>query len=109
MTANFASRKAHARAGAASINAEIDKSLATLEADRVARAAEVTAARLSAREAEKARVKLTRADLLGSTFVQTTNHQWHQVVRVNQTSVTVDSDFGDRLIPMAQIKDGRTL
>ena len=90
MTASFASRKAHARAGATYIEASITAANATIEAARVARAAEVTAAR----QAEKDRHRFTRDEILLATHVLTPWRAWAKVITVNKVTVTVLSPYG---------------
>ena len=104
MTASFASRKAHARAGAATINSEIAKSLAIIEAARVARAAEVTAAR----QAEKDRHRFTRDEILLAAWVKTPWNTWPSIVKVNKVTVTVmDLDGNPINVKFAQIRGVR--
>lgn len=48
--------------------------------------------RYELRIAERDRVRLTRDDVVGATLVRTV-HGWHRVVRVNKTTVSVDSGY----------------
>ena len=90
MTANLSTRTSHARQGAASIDAQIKESLAVIEAARVARAAEVTAARL----ADKERHRFTRDEILLATHVLTPWGGWAEVITVNKVTVTVLGPYG---------------
>jgi CRISPR/Cas system CMR subunit Cmr4 (Cas7 group RAMP superfamily) len=88
-------------------NASIREALAVVaevkageESDRKARAA-------AAREAEKARPKLTAEDVQGARFVRD-EYGWHKVVRMNAKSVTVETGYSwtDR-IPLGRILEVR--
>lgn len=78
--------------GAGSIDAQIDRHLA--EQKRQARDEEKrrTAERIAAREAEKARPKLTADDVRGAVAVRD-SYGWHRVVRVSAKSVTVETPY----------------
>lgn len=75
-----------------SLDAQIDRALA--EQRRQARKDEArrTADRLAAREAEKARPKLTADDVRGARAVRD-SYGWHPVVRVSAKSVTVATPY----------------
>lgn len=94
MTTSRSARYSHARQGATAIDAEIAKSLATIEAARVARAVEVKAAR----QAEKDRHRFTREEILLASFVLTSWNVWERVVTVNKVTVTVlDPYYGHKV------------
>lgn len=84
----------------------IREELARLERDaldawRRSRAAE--------REAEAARVRFTRGDLVGAVVVKSKSHGWRKVRKVNQKTVSVDSGYSwADLIPFADVLDYRT-
>lgn len=81
-----------------SLDTQIDRALA--EQRRQAREDEQrrSAERLAAREAEKARPKLTADDVRGARAVRT-SAGWHPVVRVSAKSVTVSTpwSWNDRI------------
>ena len=59
----------------------------------------------AARAAERARVKLTRDDIIGATHVRD-RWGWHRVIAVNATTVGVMSEFSQsppERIPFARI------
>lgn len=84
--------------------ADAKRELAELqrEEDRLAKVR-----RVEAREAEKARVKLTAADVEGATHVRD-QFGWHKVVRVSAKSVTVETPYSwtDR-IPLERVLEAR--
>lgn len=77
------------RARAKKTNDEIAATIAEVQATE---AREYKAARAAGKQAEAARVRLTRADLIGSRAIRTTTG-WHRVVRVNGKSVTVATAY----------------
>lgn len=100
-------RRSFNRNGAREIQRIIDGVKAEEAAKADAHAAEITAARVAAREAEKARPKLTAEDVKGARFVRT-DIGWHKVVRVNAKSVTVETAYSwtDRY-PLAKVLEVR--
>lgn len=76
------------RARAKATEATVDAAVAAVKAEQDA---EWTARREAARKAEAARVRFTRDDIEGAIEVRTLAHGWQRVVRVNKTSVTVET------------------
>jgi hypothetical protein len=87
--ASFSERKSHARRGAATINATVDAAVAEVAA---AKDAEWKAAKEAAAEKEANRVRLTREDCVGAK-VALTKHGWRKVVRVNKTTVSLETGY----------------
>lgn len=88
----FSQRRSGARHGARMAEAAIDAELARQAELREAEQVAATARRLAAREAEKARPKLTADDVRGARAVRT-SAGWHPVVRVSAKSVTVATPY----------------
>ena len=100
---SYSQRKAGARNGARSTEAAIRAEKQRQAEAEAARQAEVSARRKAAREADAARATFTAADLSGATHVRD-SIGWHRVVRVNDKSVTVSTDFTwDDRIPMSRV------
>ena len=74
------------RYGKGGIDAEIDRQLLAQHRERVA---EYRARLKAARDAEAARVPLTRDDVEGARFVRDRFGFWNEVVTVNAKTVTV--------------------
>lgn len=85
----------------------INAAVAEITAEKRAAAEALKVRRREAVEAEKARPKLTAADVAGAVRVRD-QFGWHRVVRVNAKSVTVVTPYTwtDR-IPLAKILDVR--
>ena len=83
---------------AKSIEREIDKALAAVDAERRERADAERALRAVRRTAESARIKFTADDLAGAEWVRD-RFGWHRVIRVSAKSVTVETGYSwtDRL------------
>jgi hypothetical protein len=104
VTASYSQRKTHARHGAQSINAVVDTAVAELKA---AQAAEWKANKAAAEKAEQERVRLTRADIDGKTFVKTRTG-WHRIARLNAKTVSVETGYSwVNRIPFDDILDAR--
>jgi hypothetical protein len=86
MTTSLSGRRQQARVGGAAINAAIDAGLAAEKA----KWDDINARARAARDAEKARPKLTRDDILGATAIRD-QFGWRRVLKVNAKSVTVPS------------------
>ena len=86
-----------------SLQATIDAATAEIAADARAKEQAAKVARVQAREVERARTKLTAADVAGAEFVRDASG-WHPVVKVNAKTVTVRTGYSwhDR-IPFARI------
>jgi hypothetical protein len=87
MTANLSQRRSHARQGASTINGIVEAAVAEVKA---ARDAEWEASKEAARKAEAERVHLTREDCVGAKVVLT-KLGWRKVVRVNKTTVSLET------------------
>ena len=81
-----------AKRGGGSLDTQIDRYLAEQRREARAEQKRLHAARLSTREAEKARPKLNADDMRSSRFVRD-QHGWHKVVRVSAKSVTVATPY----------------
>lgn len=93
--------------GAGSLDAQIDRWRAERAREARERQKRAHAARVGAREAEKARTKLTADDVRGAVAVRD-QHGWHRVVRVSAKSVTVETGYSwtDR-IPLEKLLEAR--
>lgn len=93
--------------GAGSLDAQIDRWKREQAKEARQERQRQHEARIAAREAEKARTKITAADLKGATAV-CDEYGWHRVVRVNARSVTVVTPYSwtDR-IPLDKVRDFR--
>lgn len=93
--------------GGGSLDAQIDRHMAAQRREARAQQKRDHEARIAAREAEKARPKLTAADIKGATLVRD-QYGWHEVVRVSAKSVTVKTQWSwtDR-IPLVRILESR--
>lgn len=89
MTANLGQRRAHYRAGAASIEAAVAEATAQLADETKAR---YDAAKAAAAEREAARRRYTRDELHGARAVRS-RWGWRRVVRVNAATVTVETPY----------------
>lgn len=92
MSNSLSRRRATARTGLANVEREQAAYRAEVAAEQAAQSRRITEARKAAREAEKARPKLTADDMAGARFVRDSSG-WHEVVRVNTKSVTVQSPW----------------
>ncbi|WP_454199548.1 hypothetical protein [Nocardia sp. Marseille-Q1738] len=63
-----------------------------IEANKRAQYWEREARGYERRIAERDRVRLTRADVVGAAFIRT-RYGWHKVVRVNKTTVSCESGY----------------
>lgn len=88
---------------------DTDRRLAAYTAaDREVRALTSQLHLAEAREAEAARVRLTRDQVDGARFVRD-RYGWHRVIRINATTVTVASDWGQTArIAITQLHEART-
>lgn len=86
------SHMSRSRAAQRHATAQVREDVAVVEAAE-AEESEATRARISAaRQAEKDRPRLTRADLEGATLIRTSSG-WHRVVRINAQTVTVETPW----------------
>ena len=89
--------------GGGSLDAQIDRELAKQRREARERQKRDHASRVAAREAEKARPKVTAADLRGAVYVRD-EYGWHSVVRVSAKSVTVETQWSwTERIPLGRI------
>lgn len=80
------------RRGSGSLDAQIDRHLAEQRREAQAEAKRIAGQRAAAREAEKARPKLTADEVRGAIAVRD-EFGWHRVVRVSAKSVTVETPY----------------
>ena len=107
MTTPLPRRRAGARNGARLAERAIDEALAAQQAERDAQHADGVARRKAAREAEKARVRFTAADLAGAELIHD-GFAWHPVIRVNAKSVTVATPYSwTERVPIEQVRQYR--
>lgn len=104
MTVPLSRRRAGARNGARLAERAIDEALAAQQAERDRLRAEGVARRKAEREAEKARVKFTAADLAGAEMIHD-GFAWHRVIRVNAKSVTVTTPYSwTERVPIERVR-----
>ena len=90
--ASYAQRRAGARNGARLTELAIREEKARQQVARDAEHRAGVERRRAEREAEKARRKFTQVDLAGVSHVRD-SIGWHRVVRVNPTTVTVETGY----------------
>lgn len=96
-------RRAGARNGARLAEQTIAEAKAHLAEIEAARQEELKARRQAARDAERARPKMTSEDVRGARLVRD-QYGWHKVVRVSAKSVTVATGYSwTERIPLAKI------
>lgn len=95
--------QAHRRRAAAT-ERMVDAAVAEVKAER---AADWAARAAAHREAEAARHRYTRDELVDALLVRDM-YGWASVVRVNTTTVTVNADFGTRKIRFDRVLEVRS-